>query len=78
MAITRNMLSVILKEEIHPHVVSTILYDHHVENRLDMLTDVEKTFREKYHYKLFIQCDTESHVVSYDVESAGVFVQYEY
>jgi hypothetical protein len=72
------ILANILKEEIHPFVVSAILYDHHVEHRLYMLTEVERAFEEQYHHQLFIQCDVESRVVSYEVESEGVEVHCAY
>ena len=78
MAITHNILKAILTAEIHPFVVSAILYDHHVEDRLDMLTDVERLFEDQYHHALFIQCDVESQVVTYEVESVGICVSCEY
>ena len=78
MAITQNMLTTILKKEIHPIVTSTILYDRKVEDRLYMITDVEQTFNHKYHHRLFIQCDVESSTVSYEVESAGIDIVCEY
>lgn len=74
MAVTQMMLKTILTTEIHPFVVSAILYDNHVENRLDMLTDVERLFEDQYRHSLFIQCDVESHTVTYEIESMGICV----
>jgi hypothetical protein len=75
MAITQRILSTILKKEIHPFVVSSALYDRHVEDRLVVLTEVEKAFEVQYHHRLFLHVDMESHVVTYEVETLGISLQ---
>lgn len=72
MAIAQRIVKMILKREIHPFVVSSALYDHHVEDRLTLLTEVEKAFQEQYHHRLFLHVDMESHVVTYEVETLGI------
>ena len=64
----------ILKSMIHPLVVKAALYDRHVDNRLPILVEIERIFETKYAHSLFIQCDVESKVVTYDVDTAGLSV----
>lgn len=72
MAIAQRMLSTILKSEIHPFVVSSALYDRHVEDRLTILTEVERAFEAQYHHRLFLHVEMESHTVTYEVETLGI------
>ena len=65
----------LIEYTLHPSMVKTILYDHHIENRLDMLVDVERVFQQEHGVELFIQCDVESRVVTYDVEAYDVVVE---
>ena len=74
-SIVQDAMKDLIETELHPHVVKTILYDHHVENRLDMLTHVEKVFEQEYGVELFIQCDVESRVVTYEVEQYDIVVE---
>ena len=74
-SIVQDAMKDLIETELHPHVVKTILYDHHVVNRLDMLTHVEKVFEQEYGVELFIQCDVESRVVTYEVEQYDIVVE---
>ena len=69
-----TMFETILENEIHPNVVKYVLYDRHVENRLSLLTQMERAFEEKYHCPLFIQCNVESLTNTYYIDSMGVSV----
>lgn len=65
-------LTALLEQEVHPFVIRAFLYDPFVEYRLGVLTAIESAFEEKYEHALLIQCDVESHVVTYEVETAGI------
>ena len=69
-----KIIEAIVKSIIHPLVVKTALYDRHVDNRLPILVEIERIFEKKYEHSLFIQCDVESKVVTYDVDTAGLSV----
>lgn len=75
MAITQRIVKQILKTEIHPYVVRHTLYDRHIEDRLPILIEVEKAFKEKYDLPLFLHVDMESCVVTYDVEALRISLQ---
>jgi hypothetical protein len=72
MAIAQRIVKMILKTEIHPFIVSSALYDRHVEDRLTILTEVERAFEAQYHHPLFLHVDMESRVVTYEVETLGI------
>lgn len=74
-SIVQDAMKDLIETELHPDVVKTILYDHHVENRLDMLVHVEKVFEREHGVDLFIQCDVENRVVTYEVEQYNVMVE---
>ena len=76
MAIAQRILSKILEKEIHPFVVSSALYDRHVEFRLTILREAEKAFKDQYHHPLYLHVNMESRVVEYEVETLGISVQY--
>lgn len=61
-----------LKHVIHPHIMRTILYDHHVEDRMDMLVHYERIFQENYGTELFIQCDIDDWIISYHVDELNI------
>ncbi len=69
-----EIMEKIVRDMIHPLVIKTVLYDRHVDNRLPILVEIERIFEKKYEHSLFIQCDVESKVVTYDVETAGLSV----
>lgn len=73
--IVQDAMSHLIEFELHPNLVKTILYDLNVENRLDMLTDVETVFQREHGVELFIQCDVESRTVIYEVEAYDVVVE---
>ena len=75
MALAHYILKMVLKTDIHPFVISCALYDRHVEDRLTILTDVEKAFEKQYHHPLFLQVDMEARVVSYEVATLGISLQ---
>ena len=75
MAINRWYLTRLLHKDIHPFVVSIALFDPHVERRLDILSDIEKVFESNYHHKLFIQCDVESRVMIYEINTARIHLR---
>jgi hypothetical protein len=64
----------VIQSHIHPFFVETVLVDPHVENRLEDMVDVEKTFKREFGHSLFIQCDMECHLVVYDITSMGLIV----
>jgi hypothetical protein len=71
-----STLESFLIREVHPHVVRTILYDHDtVENRLNLLSDVEVVFEREHGVDLYIDCDVDSRTVYYEVEEWGVMVE---
>ena len=65
----------ILIHSIHPHIVRTILYDHHIENRLNLLSDMEIVFESEHGIDLSIQCDVESRTMVYEVEGIGFIME---
>lgn len=75
MAFTHFLLTRILKTEIHPFVVSIMLFDQQVEGRLELLTDIEKVFEGQYRRALSIHYDGHSRVITYSVISGGVHIQ---
>ena len=73
-SVVQRILLSYLERVLHPHVVRTILYDHHVENRLGMLVDVEKVFEREYGVELSIQCDVEERTVVYEIETYEISI----
>lgn len=65
----------ILIHSIHPHIVRTILYDHHIENRMNLLSDMEIVFESEHGIDLSIQCDVESRTMVYEVEGIGFIME---
>lgn len=65
----------ILIHSIHPHIVRTILYDHHIENRLNLLSDMEIVFESEHGIDLSIQCDVETRTMVYEVERIGFIME---
>lgn len=65
----------ILIHSIHPHIVRTILYDHHIENRLNLLSDMEIVFESEHGIDLSIQCDVETRTMVYEVEGIGFIME---
>lgn len=61
-----------LQHVIHPHIMRTVMYDRHVEDRMDMLVHYERIFQEQYGAELFIQCDIEDSIMSYHVEELDI------
>ncbi len=65
----------LLVHTVHPHIVRTILYDHHMENRLNLLSDVEILVEREHGLDLSIQCDIETRTVVYEVERLGFIME---
>jgi hypothetical protein len=60
---------------LHPRMIRTILYDRHVENRLDRIIDMERIFEEEYGMELFIQFNVEEKIVYYELEELQITLE---
>jgi hypothetical protein len=70
-----SYIEALLVHTVHPQIVRTILYDHHMENRLNLLSDVEILVERDHGIDLSIQCDIESRTVVYEVEGMGFIME---
>jgi hypothetical protein len=55
-------------------MVKEVLYDRHIEYRLDQMVELERTCKRVLGLDLFIHCDMETRMVHYEVESVGFAV----